>query len=58
MDANTAACPRTASGHIEIPVQLAQIVRGDIHDSRGVDKIAAGFVHGFFHDLFLKLEDS
>src|SRR5436190_20149108 len=58
MDATRPEWPRTASRHTEIPAQLSQIVRGDIHDSRGIDKIAAGFVHGFFHDLLLELEDS
>ena len=55
---NTARWPRTASRHTEIPAQLSQIVRGDIHESRGIDKIAAGLAHGFFHDSLLELEDS
>src|SRR3954471_24459386 len=47
MDEKRPGWPRTASRHIEIPVQLSQIV------PRGIDKIAASFVHGFFQDLLL-----
>jgi hypothetical protein len=45
MDEKRPEWPRTTSRHTEIPVELSQIVRSDIHASRGIDKIASGIVH-------------